>query len=149
MERGGYGQVQPLYSVEAPNPMDQKPAKTILLVEDDVTTLLVLRRMLERLGYRVLIAEDGAKALKVYEEHGDKIDLLLTDVVMPGLSGPKLAERVRLSRPQIPVLFISGFVDQGSAVGDMLTGAAFLSKPIAEDRLAKKIGELVTSQLGA
>jgi two-component system, cell cycle sensor histidine kinase and response regulator CckA len=128
--------------------MDQKPAKTILLVEDDVTTLLVLRRMLERLGYTVLIAEDGAKALKVYEQHGDRIDLLLTDVVMPGLSGPRLAERLRVSRPQIPVLFISGFVDQGTAVGDMLTGAAFLSKPIAEDRLAKKIGELVAAQIG-
>jgi two-component system, cell cycle sensor histidine kinase and response regulator CckA len=128
--------------------MKPKSPKTILLAEDDVTTLLVLRRMLERLGYTVLIADDGAKALKVYEQHRDHIDLLLTDVTMPGLSGPRLAERVRTSRPEIPVLFISGFVDQRSTVGELLAGTGFLSKPIAEDRLAKKIRELVTAQLG-
>jgi two-component system, cell cycle sensor histidine kinase and response regulator CckA len=124
--------------------MDAKKAKTILLVEDDVTTLLVLRKMLERLGYTVLIADDGAKGLGIYDQNQMKIDMLLTDVMMPGLSGRKLAERVRASRPDLPILFISGFIDARS-VGDMLTGSAFLSKPIAQDRLAREIKRLITA----
>jgi two-component system cell cycle sensor histidine kinase/response regulator CckA len=122
--------------------MNTNESKTILLVEDDVTTLLVLRKMLERLGYTVLIADDGAKGARIYEQNQAKIDILLTDIMMPGLNGRKLAERVRASRPNLPILFISGFVDAAS-IGDVLTGSAFLSKPIAQDRLAREIGKLM------
>jgi two-component system cell cycle sensor histidine kinase/response regulator CckA len=86
-------------------------AATILLVDDDDAIRLVIRSILELSGYRVIDAGAPALASILFEENPEAIDLLITDVVMPGMSGPTLADRLSAVRPELPVLFISGGVD--------------------------------------
>ncbi len=115
---------------------------TVLLVEDEAPVRNVARRALQGLGYRVLEASGGAEAIEIAKDHAVRIDLLLTDVVMPGMSGPRLAELLMSDRPDLQVLYMSGYI------GDMLDqhgvnepGAAFLQKPFAPEDLAQKIRE--------
>jgi two-component system cell cycle sensor histidine kinase/response regulator CckA len=82
-------------------------AKTILLAEDDATLREPLRRILERAGFSVLVAKDGQEALRIASEYPDRIDLLVADVRMPGMTGPDLATTLRHSRPDLRMLFIS------------------------------------------
>ena len=86
-------------------------AETILVVEDEAPVRSVITRVLERAGYRVLAAEDGHDALRVAEEHQGPIQLVVTDMVMPGMKGIELAERLAEVRPESQVLFISGYTD--------------------------------------
>jgi two-component system cell cycle sensor histidine kinase/response regulator CckA len=125
------------------------PHRTILLVDDDRTTLQVLRKMLQQQGYTVLFAADSETALKLFQLHSHPIDLLLCDIVMPHLSGPQLAERIRTVRPTVPVLFISGLM-QETAVQDWLrSGAKFLRKPVSHEQLAEKVQELIAPVIGS
>ena len=84
---------------------------TVLLAEDDPAVLKITTRTLEYAGYEVLGAPDVDAALRLAEHHDGAIDVLLTDVLMPGMNGPELAAAVRQARPDIKVLFVSGFVD--------------------------------------
>src|SRR5258705_825795 len=84
-------------------------SETVLVVEDEPAVLTLSRRALEAQGYVVLAASDADAALRVVERHGGMIHLLLTDVVMPGLSGHELADRLTAHRPGIPVLYMSGY----------------------------------------
>src|SRR6185295_2286869 len=93
----------------APNPSASQA--TILAVDDDPSILRLLDQTLSAAGYRVLVASGGRSAIQVYETAPGPIHLLLTDVMMPDLTGPVLAERLRSSQPDLPVLFISGFHD--------------------------------------
>jgi PAS domain S-box-containing protein len=86
--------------------------KTILLVEDDEIMLRMTGKLLEEHGYRVLVAKDGKAALELAEEYGARIDLLLTDVAMPGVSGPELATWLGTSRPGLKVVFMSGYTGE-------------------------------------
>ena len=100
--------------------------------------------MLESNGYRVLEAASGGEALLRCEQHSGAIHLLLTDVVMPNMSGPQLAERLALLRPGIKELFLSGYT--GEAVmhhGILNTDKPFLQKPYKPDELAKKVREVL------
>jgi two-component system, cell cycle sensor histidine kinase and response regulator CckA len=86
-------------------------AKTILLVDDEPRVLDLLRAVLTGNGYRVLIASSGQVAISLFEEEGRKVDLLITDVVMPGMLGTELANRLVVMQPDLPVLYTSGVVD--------------------------------------
>jgi len=131
----------------APGP--QKPVaargtETVLVVEDEPAVLTLSRRALEAQGYVVLAASDAAAALRVVERHGGTIHLLLTDVVMPGLSGRELADRLTAQRPGIRVLYMSGY--PGDAVvqhGTLPSGSAFLQKPFSPDGLARKVRDVL------
>jgi CheY-like chemotaxis protein len=109
----------------------------------------VTSRLLERLGYKVLQAADGAAALRLVSEHPAPIDLLLTDVVMPDLGGPELADKVRARRSEIKVLFMSGYTD-GAIVhnGVLNAGIAYLQKPLTPATLATKVREVLGHSAG-
>jgi CheY-like chemotaxis protein len=112
------------------------PSGTILLVEDGPPLREMIREMLEAAGYTVLAAKSAPEAVRmVQQRHGGPIDLLLTDVVMPGMSGPELVETLRALRPGLNVLLMSGAVDHGPAVAD----AAFIQKPFTESMLLEKV----------
>ncbi len=117
---------------------------TVLLVEDEPALRRMVRLALTRSGYTVLDATDGEAALQVAEHHQGVIHLLLTDVVMPRLGGPELAERLMQRRPEMKVLYISGYA-QAVVAGQGLTGvrADFLQKPFATDDLVQKVGNLL------
>ncbi|HEV8381974.1 MAG TPA: PAS domain S-box protein [Gemmatimonadales bacterium] len=122
----------------------ERGTETVLVVEDEPAVLTLSRRALESQGYVVLAASDAAAALRVVERHGGTIHLLLTDVVMPGLSGRELADRLAAQRPGIRVLYMSGY--PGDAVvqhGTLPSGSAFLQKPFSPDGLARKVRDVL------
>jgi CheY-like chemotaxis protein len=115
-------------------------AETILLVEDEAAVRRLARRILERQGYSVLEAEDGHRALALARAHDGPLDLLITDMVMPGLSGRALAERLTTERRGLRVLFMSGYTDD-EIVRRGLTGRHttidLLEKPFTADVLLR------------
>ncbi|HET7251905.1 MAG TPA: ATP-binding protein [Gemmatimonadales bacterium] len=122
----------------------QAPARSggevILVVEDDDQVRTVVSKGLPRLGYEVLVVRNAEEALALVEKHPGRIDLLLTDVVMPGLSGPQLADRLAARRPETRVVFMSGYPEaQDPALGFSLDGRSYLQKPFALAELAEKI----------
>ena len=95
-------------------------------------------------GYRVLTAGDGVQALRLAEAHEGPIHLLLTDVVMPRMSGKELADKLRLGRPELRVLFTSGYTDDAVVRhGVLAEGIHFLSKPFETEALARKVREVL------
>jgi PAS domain S-box-containing protein len=116
--------------------------ETILVVEDEANVRHFVQRVLTARGYTVLEARDVTHAAELAAEHPGDIHLLLTDVVMPGLSGPQLAERVVFARPRICVLYMSGYANRISAeLGLAAADAVVLHKPFAPDQLAKTVRE--------
>src|SRR5215469_8254056 len=113
---------------------------TILAVDDDRAVLGFLDQSLSAAGYDVLLADGGWNALQVYENAGSSIDLLLTDVIMPDLTGPVLAERLRALQPDLQVIFISGFHDADLVQRFVTTrGFTLLPKPFTTDALLRVI----------
>ncbi|HJZ68885.1 MAG TPA: response regulator, partial [Blastocatellia bacterium] len=115
--------------------------ETVLLVEDDELVRKFAGRVLRELGYTLLEASNGEEALDlIHEREGDKIDLMLTDVVMPQLGGKALAHRVRCLRPDVKVLFASGHNDK-LVLNSKLSGEddSFLHKPFTPASLANKV----------
>jgi PAS domain S-box-containing protein len=118
--------------------------ETLLLVEDDAAVRRSTAQLLERLGYTVLRAARGEEALAVGANHPGALDLVISDVVLPELSGPALVQRLLALRPGVGVLFISGYADRAVVRHGLLDGGAnFLQKPVAPDRLARKIREVL------
>jgi signal transduction histidine kinase/ActR/RegA family two-component response regulator len=118
--------------------------ETVLLVEDEEVIRRVVGESLRKRGYTVIEAADGVEAITVCERAEQGIDLLITDVVMPLMSGPETVRRVQASRPGLPVLFISGYTDRAlvhRGVRDRAT--EFLQKPFTPDVLARKVRELL------
>jgi two-component system cell cycle sensor histidine kinase/response regulator CckA len=114
--------------------------ETILLVEDEATVRVAVRRMLGRLGYTVLEAANGVEASDIFATSAERIDLLLTDVVMPGQGGRALAEQLTAQRPRLRVLFMSGYTDDEILQRGLLQpDAAFIEKPPTPDRLARAV----------
>src|SRR6478672_295284 len=117
--------------------------ETILLVEDHGPLLELAREFLSRLGYHLLPANLPLKALEISSHYTHKIDLLLTDVLMPGMNGPELAQQLKIQRPDMKVLFVSGFADRAFEEGDPSGPEAFMEKPYEFDELARKIREIL------
>lgn len=122
--------------------MPLKGSETVLLVEDETSLRTLSRHLLEICGYHVLEAENGSTALKISQESSRNIDLLLTDVVMPGMSGRVLADQITTQRPEIRVVYMSGYT--GQTVGQhgvLAEGSFFLPKPFTREALASKVRE--------
>jgi signal transduction histidine kinase/CheY-like chemotaxis protein len=119
-------------------------SETILVVDDDEAVRSSTRRALERIGYTVVPATDGADALRLFTERDGAIDLVVTDVVMPGLGGRELVSRLKIMSPRVPVLFVSGYTEEGvRKQGVLEPGAAYLEKPFTPERLLQKVRELL------
>jgi CheY-like chemotaxis protein len=119
-------------------------SETILIVEDDEMVRNFTARVLKGCGYRVLIAADGGEAVRVSGAHEGPIHLMLTDVVMPGMSGQELGERLMVSRPGIKVLYMSGYTDNAIVHHGVLDKEkAFLQKPFTPDSLGRKVREVL------
>jgi two-component system cell cycle sensor histidine kinase/response regulator CckA len=120
-----------------------KGDKNVLLVEDDESVRRLGKMILDKAGFRVFEAKDGREALKMANTLSEKVDILVTDVVMPHLSGRQLAEQIKKMIPDIKVLFVSGYTNQAFAHNDDLRdGNAFLQKPFTAEGIIKKIHEV-------
>jgi PAS domain S-box-containing protein len=121
--------------------------ETILVVEDQEGIRELARDFLASCGYEVLVASDGAEALKIAERHEDPIHLVLTDVVMPNLNGHELAQRLTASRPSMKILFMSGYTERAASPHDSLPQDAIsLEKPFSLHMLATKVRQALESQ---
>ena len=127
-----------------PEPVDATGRETILLVEDEEVVRRVTERILKKAGYTVLSAASGGDALLLCERHTGPIDLMLTDVVMPHMSGRELSERVSGLRPGLKVLFMSGYTDDAILQhGVMQSAARFVGKPFSAAELTAKVRALL------
>jgi PAS domain S-box-containing protein len=151
----GQGTVMSVYfpRVDQPLSADRPPAaadaprrgtESVLVVEDDDSLRVLMERILQARGYHVVSASDGDQAIAVDARVVGPIDLLLSDVVMPGLSGPDLAQRLVRRRPLMKVLYVSGFThNMATASGITSHHARFLEKPFTPDALAAKVREML------
>jgi two-component system cell cycle sensor histidine kinase/response regulator CckA len=120
-------------------------SETILLVEDEESVRQLVRDTLAAKGYRVLEAESGESGLNVAAAYSGNIDLIITDVMMPGMSGRELVKNLSQSRPQSKVLYLSGYTEDAIlSDGTIESGTAFLQKPFSLQNLSRKIRELLT-----
>lgn len=120
--------------------------ETVLLVEDEPTVLKLASSLLRKLGYKVLEASNGQEALALVKEEcaGREIDLVMTDVVMPEMGGMALTNRLRVLRPEIKVLFTSGYTDEAVLIHKFISGdVPFLQKPFTAESLARKVREVL------
>ena len=132
----------PLDPTSRPTPVAAPAAgtETILVAEDERLVRVLAQKVLERAGYRVVVAVGGADALALAERHAGPIHLLLTDVVMPEMNGRELARRLAALRPGVRVLYMSGYADEAVAQHGVLDpDTAFLQKPFTPEGLAKKV----------
>ena len=117
-------------------------AARILCVEDNPQNMRLVRKILKSEGYTVLEAENGIDALSVCERHSNQIHLIVTDVVMPMMNGDELAERLRRTRPETKIIFMSGYADEALNQHRVLeTGIPLMQKPFTPDALLLKIRE--------
>jgi signal transduction histidine kinase/ActR/RegA family two-component response regulator len=137
-------------STRRAEPGRARPNATVLVVDDEPTLRSVIRRSLLREGYEVLVAEDGLRALALARAHPTHIDLLITDVVMPGVTGLELARELSSERPGLSVLFISGFTfEEAVPPTDVANGSAYLPKPFDTNVLLAKVDELLGARAGS
>ena len=137
-------------SVEPVSEMHSVPEgnETLLLVEDEEQVRRIIKEILEKQGYRVLSAANGEEALKFAEDPRMQIHLLLTDVVMPQISGRELAERLLTIRPQLQVLYMSGYTDDAIVRHGLLEESLnFIQKPFDSISVARKVREVLDSNL--
>jgi CheY-like chemotaxis protein/two-component sensor histidine kinase len=136
-------------AVEVANPRSAKGSETILLVDDEEGVRKLVFAVLKSNGYDVLEAANGVAALGVYEKNGHKVDMVLTDVVMPQMNGFELGRQIGERAPGMKILYMSGYRDNaiGSAGGDM--PRAFLHKPFTPDVLLSKVREVLDAGVDA
>jgi len=131
-------------AAEAQSP--SREAGVVLLVEDEASLRRLTRNLLELSGYTVLEAKDGNEALRISQEHAGAIGLLLTDIVMPGINGRALAQQLSRERPDMKILFMSGYTGQGIGEKEYLErGDSFLQKPVTRELLTRKVREALRS----
>ncbi len=116
---------------------------TFLVVEDQESVLFATERALLSMGYRVLPARNGKQALEIWEHHRDEIDIVLTDVVMPVLSGPELVRKLLADRPDLKVVFMSGYTDALLSLDDLKDNVRFIPKPFKPSDLLRQVEELL------
>ncbi|MBX3173016.1 MAG: response regulator [Gemmatimonadaceae bacterium] len=135
----------------APTPAHSGGRGTVLLVDDEDSIRTVATRVLTHHGFHVIAAADGVEALRVAESCGESLDLLLTDLVMPGVTGPELAAQLGLSRPGLRILFTSGYAEDSITQQFGLTPGPwrFLPKPYGMDELLAAVGDSMTPRTAA
>ncbi|HXH68023.1 MAG TPA: ATP-binding protein [Candidatus Limnocylindrales bacterium] len=120
--------------------------ETVLLVEDDASVCELVRAVLTSQGYTVLAAQRPQEAERICQAHGHRVDILLTDVIMPGMSGPELAKKLAESNSHLRVLYMSGYIDDSMLRQEIQEqGTAYLQKPFSPLNLAKKVREVLDS----
>jgi len=119
----------------------RQPPATVLLVEDNSNLRNLLQRTLERVGFSVFPAADGAEALRLCQQQDDSVDLVVSDIVMPSLNGLQLSDRIRTARPEMKFLFITGFGDQFPELREY--GANVLEKPFLPSELLRKVEDIL------
>ncbi len=142
-------QAQPLESrlPDAAAGSTESPGETILLVEDDPHVQRIVRNILSRSGYQVLTADGAEEAVRLAEEEGETIHLLLSDLVMPGTSGRELAVQIQALRPDISILYMSGYTDDAVIRRGVLeAGMAFIQKPFGAEDLERRVREVLGPQ---
>ena len=126
-------------------PAKRAGGQTVLVVEDEPSVRDLTVRILQQLGYEILTASGGPEALELCQTYPGTIDLLLTDVVMPGMSGRQLADQLLLERPDIKVLFLSGYTENTVVHHGVLdAGVNFLPKPFSRESLARKLRDVLS-----
>ena len=141
--------VEALDEVAGPVAVEPEQAfagETILLVEDQEAVRQLTREILEMSGYVILEAASGKEALRISLEHHAPIRLMVTDVVMPGMSGTELAQRLRALRPEMKVLYISGYADDALRDDALDAGAIFLQKPVKASELERVVRQLLEKE---
>jgi two-component system cell cycle sensor histidine kinase/response regulator CckA len=137
---------------EEQNPVKSQPnetggCETVLLVEDEESVRELVRITLTSRGYKVLEAENGERGLQIAEDYNEPIDILITDVVMPGIGGRDLAKKLLALRPTVSVLYLSGYTEDAViAQGAPSPAIAFLQKPFTLQNLAKKVREVLRAR---
>jgi CheY-like chemotaxis protein len=137
---------EPAIAVEPPPaaPEPSAPLATILVVEDEAGIRALVRKILRRQGYEVMEAANGQDALALCREHGQRIELLITDVLMPQMGGRELVERLQTQGHAMKVLYVSGYTDDNTVYsGDLPPGTAFLQKPFTLGSLLDKVKEVL------
>jgi len=118
----------------------------VLVVEDETSVRRLARKVLERHGYRVLEAAGPTEAFAIFDKHGKEIDLLLTDVIMPTMDGRQLSQRLLAIRPQLKVLFMSGYTEDVIAHHGVLdSNTSFMQKPFSIETLVRRVRETLDS----
>jgi DNA-binding response OmpR family regulator len=134
---------------DACRPRAENPAvparSTILLVEDEQAVRALASRVLRRKGYNVLEAMDGEDALRIASQHDGPLALLITDLIMPGLNGPRLADSLAATRPGMRVLLISGCLEEEVTGLGNLRDASFLGKPFLPDDLVAHVEKILST----
>ena len=142
-----FPRVEEAVAAVKPAPAPAMPAggsETILLVEDEAAVRNLIRDTLESYGYHVLEAGGGSEALRLSREHQGPLPLLLTDVVMPGMSGRAVAQAISAARPETRILYASGYTDEAIARHGVLDpGTDFIQKPFSPDDLARRVREVL------
>jgi CheY-like chemotaxis protein len=122
----------------------QRGQGTILLVEDETPLRALAAESLKKLGYSVLQASNGLDALELADSHLGQIDLLLTDIVMPRLGGPELAQKLKEKRANLPVIFMSGYTETAALENAQIgSDSILLNKPFSTETLANRIAEML------
>jgi PAS domain S-box-containing protein len=135
-------------SAASPGGPGPRGSETVLLVEDEESVRVFASKALEKQGYRVLQARHGRDALLRLAEHEGPVHLVITDIVMPEMGGGELARRLAGERPDVPVLFMSGYTDDEVAQRGLGAEQGFLQKPFTSDGLARKVREVLAGRLG-
>lgn len=127
-------------------PAASRLAGVVLLVEDEPSVRNVTRRMMEIRGLTVLLAEGSDEALRISESYSGRLDILLSDVQLPGMDGPELAEKIRNARPDLKVVFISGYPREDAFANSVDEGnAEFLQKPFTPTQLTQVLVRVLGS----
>jgi two-component system cell cycle sensor histidine kinase/response regulator CckA len=122
-------------------------AETVLLAEDEAAVRAVARQSLERHGYTVLEAPNGEAALDLAQRYSGRIHVLLTDVVMPGMSGRALALRLTAARPTLRTIYMSGYTDDAiTRHGVLEAGVTYVQKPFSPDALVRRVREVLDQE---
>jgi DNA-binding response OmpR family regulator len=115
--------------------------KTILVVDDEDSLRILIARMLEKEGYAIIVAPDAAEAIRLAASHDGAIDLIVADLMMPGMNGPDMVKELRALRPNAGVLYLSGYPDDTVSREGLETGANFLQKPFGAAAFIQSVRE--------
>jgi two-component system cell cycle sensor histidine kinase/response regulator CckA len=145
---------EPQFRTPEKGALEKKPAgdagngpETVLVVDDEEMVIEVIEDLFQLLGYRVLKAESGKEALEVYEENKEEIDMVVLDMIMPGMGGGEIYDRMKALNPQVKVLLSSGYTLDGQAAEILNRGCnGFIQKPFKIRELSEKLRDILAEK---